>query len=637
MSLEKTSDLSKTINESLKKRKSVIVSFDNTQPEMVVRFFSKNNTIWWESSNKTGAYINLYSDLGLKKGARFRVVENTNTIVNISSEDPKIEDGQHGERVRFVDKIDLRGIARKVIDNAVRKILKNDGSSLSGLSRIRDRLKADKEVLELFNEFIRLAVDYQKETLRRGGVNHERLFFAASLFLAHVKEDSDYAAEVQGLRKIVGICEAEQNREFVEQELKSMKAKYGANLSDLLNLLSVGGMKFYTEAIKPSMECLLNSFQEFKYIRLVSRRSKPREKISYFIRNSATIQKLKGAGFNGSHLSQIVYGQDWDKKLDYFTSTAKGNDGKTNLERLQEAGFNGSHLSQIVYNQNWDKKLDYFTSTAKGNDGKTNLERLQEAGFNGYHLSQIVAGANWDKKLDYLQKNNLPDIINFINKQKLEKNEWQVFTLKYCHYISKRLYTKNWLLAIQNTPLLSGVKNSLNDIELKFHEFNATKGRDSSMSWTAKYFGLDEDLIKILIATSMGNIYLSLKSLGINTYNMAHVSLDAGPRNDGGRTLGEMVGSEDSGFTLAETIVHLEKLFTANGTNSVPRQYLEELAETYINKPNLEKIIEVSIIAAGEFFNKKEDAIANILCIARLEPQNLDPNFIKHIRRTTSQ
>ncbi len=57
-----------------------------------------------------------------------------------------------------------------------------------------------------------------------------------------------------------------------------------------------------------------------------------------------------------------MVGSGWEEKLKYL-------EDKEKLEYLKSAGFNGYHLSQIVYGSGWEEKLKYF-------EDKDKLEKL---------------------------------------------------------------------------------------------------------------------------------------------------------------------------------------------------------------------------------------------------------------------
>ncbi|MBT6293218.1 hypothetical protein HOJ01_00250, partial [bacterium] len=57
------------------------------------------------------------------------------------------------------------------------------------------------------------------------------------------------------------------------------------------------------------------------------------------------------------------------------------------------AGFEASHLSQIVRNAGWEEKLKYF-------EAEENLERLTKAGFTFNKIAKTAQTKKWKTAFD---------------------------------------------------------------------------------------------------------------------------------------------------------------------------------------------------------------------------------------------
>lgn len=188
----------------------------------MVIFFKEGDVIRWRSGEKNGTYSNLYTSLGIDK-TRFTFGMDSQTAIESEQRE---SDKTEPIVVKSYSIEGLRKSAQRVVDNMVRQmILRVDHDGKSGMVRLRESLSGNKDLLDLFNEFIRLSVDYRKETLKHNGVNYERLFFALNLYLDTDKPDTDMTTPETRtfLERIRNLFQAKNDSTFILQESRRLK------------------------------------------------------------------------------------------------------------------------------------------------------------------------------------------------------------------------------------------------------------------------------------------------------------------------------------------------------------------------------------------------------------------------------
>ncbi len=355
-----------------------------------VRFKKMESSIAWSvDGEKWLPYVYLYSALGLHKGSLlFRPIQHETdkgdlyTVANRQRAIASAENSATNENKEFLI---LKRLAQKMLNSIA---------------------SCEDENLKKLTQFLaKKTLRTRNGKLRSDGPRGERVL-PALLVLLHASESQ------AGREKLSQFLNHVLNRFYTDSLNKARKIsaffyEKGFTHKDVFYLLSVADLNFVKVKIIDRWDDLLKLFKDKKYIAKVASYSHAKDKFDFFA--SMKEDKLYELSqlFNGYHLSQIVVGADWEKKLAVFAGhkVMIGNitiGGEEDLKKWKNL-FNGCHLSQIVRNRDWEKKLAVFAGhkVTIGDitiGGEEDLRKWKSL-FNDRHLPRVVVGADWEKKL----------------------------------------------------------------------------------------------------------------------------------------------------------------------------------------------------------------------------------------------
>ncbi len=621
----------------------VILELKFGNANMAVRFRIIDNAIVWSIDGKVWSpYTYLYSELSLPKDILLfrrliqqRTDKEANNVTDKQHPVTITESGIASENKEFL-------ILKKLAQRMLNSLASCEDENLKNLAPF-----LAKKTLKTRNG-----------RLRSDGLREERVLPALLVLL--------YASESQvGHEKLSQLLNRVLNRFYTDsldkaREISAFFYNKGFTHKDVFYLLSVADLNFVKAKIIDRWDDLLKLFKDKKYIAKVASYSRAKDKFDFFANMQASELDELSKIFNGYHLSQIVRGSDWEKKLAIFAGhkVTIGDitiGGEEDLKKWKSL-FNGFHLSQIVVGAGWEKKLAVFAGhkVTIGDitiDGEEDLKKWKSL-FNGYHLSQIVYGANWEKKLARAL-DRIPTIINKINefvvKNSIHEDSISVIELKLGLLLalslrkSKGKWRKAFLDCLGDISQVLSVDLNQFEIDLLTRTQNAKNRRAVLRIYKdmENDYGISSKGVSILLSAIYGGVLGKILGLK-NTISSSSgtYSFDAERSASDERTMHTLVGEYDEAFDIVDTKCSLRSCLPDDWNLS--DEYLEELANLCdkLGLSDYERIADVSKIiheyflsvCNGDTTKAQERAKETLLDLLNLDFSKVPPELLTKLK-----